>query len=101
MERTRNPQWYVPYPLKRLRLNADFELHIAFSTAVALAEFENDRDDKKRVIFHARHLEQVVKMSRAFQDYLKSTHGMSQAEQARRYRIRNDFWNGLEEKGAS
>ena len=86
---------------QRLRLTANFGLHIAFSTAVALAEFENDRDDKQRVIFHAKHLEQVVKMSRAFQDYLKSTHGMSQAEQARRYRTRNDFWNGQEEYSGS
>ena len=84
-----------------LRVDANIELHIAFSTAVALAEFENERDDKMRVIFHARHLEQVVKMSRAFQDYLKSTHGMSQSQQARQYRLRNDGWKGPWEESGS
>lgn len=68
---------------------------------MALAEFDNERDDKMRVIFHARHLEQVVKMSRAFQDYLKSTHGMSQSDQARRFRIRNDDWKGPGEQSGS
>ncbi|KAL8795190.1 MAG: hypothetical protein Q9195_002345 [Heterodermia aff. obscurata] len=77
------------------------EIRNAFSTAVALAEFENERDDKRRVIFHARHLEQVVKMSKAFQDYLKSTHGMSLEEQARRYRTRNDYWEGPGEGSGS
>lgn len=70
------------------------EIRNAFNTAVGLAEYENERDGKQRVVFHARHLEQVVKMSRAFQDYLSSTHGMSQAEQARTYRTRNDYWKG-------
>ncbi|CAD6593811.1 MAG: hypothetical protein ASARMPREDX12_007682 [Alectoria sarmentosa] len=70
------------------------EIRNAFNTAVGLAEYENERDAKQRVVFHARHLEQVVKMSRAFRDYLNSTHGMSQAEQARTYRTRNDYWKG-------
>ena len=74
---------------------------LAFSTAVAFVEYENERDPKGKVVFHARHLEQVVKMSRAFQDYLKSTHGMSQEEQARRSRIRNDYWRGPNDLSAS
>lgn len=66
----------------------------AFSTAVALAEYENDCDPKGKILFHVRYLEQVVKMPKAFQDYLKSTHGMNLEEQARRSRVRNDFWPG-------
>ena len=70
----------------------------AFTTAVGLAEFENERDEKQRIVFHARHLQKVVKMSKAFKDYLSSTHGMDQAEQARAYRIRNDYY-GLSNQG--
>lgn len=81
-----------PYPIVFTHTNDSH--HQAFNTAVGLAEYENERDGKQRVVFHARHLEQVVKMSRAFQDYLSSTHGMSQAEQARTYRTRNDYWKG-------
>lgn len=77
--------------------NASF--NSAFNTAVGLAEFGNERDAKQRVVFHARHLEQVVKMSRAFQDYLSSTSGMSQAEQARHSKTRNDFWKGGMDRG--
>ena len=68
--------------------------NIAFNTAVGLAEYENERDANQKVVFHVRHLEQVVKMSRAFQEYLGSTHGMSLADQARHHRTRNDYWKG-------
>ena len=60
---------------------------LAFSTAVALAAYENEHEPKGKAVFHARQLEQVVMTSSAFQDYLKSTHGMSQEEQARWSRV--------------
>jgi hypothetical protein len=45
----------------------------AFNTAVALAEFENEQDAKGNVMLQQHHLEQVVKMSRSFQDYIEAT----------------------------
>ena len=90
----RNGNYAPPAPILT---QTNDSLDEAFNTAVGLAEYENERDGKQRVVFHARHLEQVVKMSRAFQDYLSSTHGMNQADQARAFRTRNDYWKGLSE----
>ncbi|MCJ1247879.1 hypothetical protein MMC30_005094 [Trapelia coarctata] len=66
------------------------EIRNAFNTAVALAEYQNERDKHNRIVLHPHHLEQVVKMSRAFQKYIKSTLGMDHSQQARDYKIRND-----------
>ena len=68
---------------------------------MSLAECEAERDAKGRIVLHRRHLEQVVQMSQAFRDYLKSTHGMSQAEQARAARVRNDEWKNRNDQGTS
>ena len=63
----------------------------AFNTAVALAEFEKDMVEvrgQQMINFHRRHLEQVVKMSKAFQTYLTQTHGADESKRARLERVR-------------
>lgn len=78
--------------LKNLNWNGR-EIRNAFNTSVALADYENETVEvrgTKMVNFHRRHLEQVVKMSRAFQVYLEKTHGMDEARRAKVDRIRHD-----------
>jgi len=53
-----------------------------------------DFHGQKVVNFHRRHLEQVVKMSRAFQEYLTKTHGANEARRAKLERIRDDSTMG-------
>lgn len=67
-------------------------LDLAFNTALSLAECDNERDARNRIVLHSRHLEQVVKMSKAFQGYLKSTQRMTPAEAAYAARTRDDKW---------
>ena len=66
----------------------------AFNTAVALAEFEKDMDKNGKILLKVSHLEQVAKMSKAFQTYLHSTLGQTQAAKARDYKLRNDELKG-------
>jgi hypothetical protein len=64
----------------------------AFNTAVALAEFENEQDAKGNVMLQQHHLEQVVKMSRSFQDYIEATLRMKKDVHAHQQRLRADAW---------
>lgn len=71
------------------------EIRNAFNTAVALAEYENKRDPKGAIMMSPTHLEQVVKMSRSFRDYMTSTLGMDQARVAKLHKVRDDNWQDL------
>ncbi|KAF2729989.1 hypothetical protein EJ04DRAFT_446105 [Polyplosphaeria fusca] len=73
------------------------EIRNAFQTAVALAVFDaklsNERDANAKAIPELRdtHLKQVVSMSSAFKDYMKSTHeDIDDADLAYKHGIRND-----------
>ena len=68
-------------------------LHTAFQTAVALADFDNDKDEDGKVILHQRHIQQIVTMSKEFKDYLKDLHRGDEAKRADRQRIRHDDFN--------
>lgn len=71
---------------------------LAFNTAVALAEYNNERDTKGNIMLQPRDLEQVVKMSRAFKDYLLEASGMDPAKQAAAYKLRADEWKAIGDK---
>lgn len=61
------------------------ERSIAFQTAVALAEYEANKDGAEFVTLKDRHLKSVVKMSKSFKEYLRSTH--KNLDSSRRARI--------------
>lgn len=64
----------------------------AFNTAVALAEYEYDenRDENGKIPVEAKHLQQVVKMSSAFRDYLQNVHDMDIETKAKLYQLRDE-----------
>ena len=62
----------------------------AFQTAVALADFDNDKNEDGKIILHERHVQQIVHMSQEFKDYLKDLHRGDEAKRADRQRIRFD-----------
>jgi SpoVK/Ycf46/Vps4 family AAA+-type ATPase len=58
------------------------EIRNAFQTAVALAEYEDVRDEEGRVVLTDGHLRSIVDMSRSFQRYLDETHGADEEKRA-------------------
>ncbi|KAL2219587.1 P-loop containing nucleoside triphosphate hydrolase protein [Thermoascus aurantiacus ATCC 26904] len=66
------------------------ELRNAFQTAVALAVYEAG-NNKSKPILQEKHLKQVVRMSKAFKEYIKSTRDLDEAEMARELKIRDNY----------
>ena len=65
---------YIRGPaIKALALNGR-EIRNAFQTAVALAEFEEVRDEEGTVCVEEHHVQQVAEMTREFQVYLEKLH---------------------------
>jgi len=62
----------------------------AFQTAVALAVYEAG-NNKSKPILQEKHLKQVVRMSKAFKEYIKSTRDLDEAEMARELKIRDNY----------
>ena len=62
----------------------------AFQTAVALADFDNEKNEDGKIILHKRHIQQIVNMSKEFKDYLRELHRGDEAKRADRQRIRYD-----------
>ncbi|EHK97884.1 hypothetical protein M7I_6382 [Glarea lozoyensis 74030] len=58
------------------------EIRNAFQTAVALAEYEDVRDEEGRVVLTDGHLRSIVDMSRSFKRYLDETHGADEEKRA-------------------
>ena len=65
-------------------------LCVAFNTAIALAEYDDKREEGK-ILVESRHLEQVAKMSRAFRNYMKDVHGMDTEKKAKGQKLRSEF----------
>ena len=63
--------------------------HTAFQTTVALADFDGADEDGKFVL-RKTHIQQIVRMSQEFKDYLKELHRGDEAKRAERQRIRYD-----------
>lgn len=66
------------------------EIRNAFNTVVALAEFEKRRTSDGKIELQRKHMQQVVKMSGSFKDYLKSTRGFDESTHAKVHLIRDD-----------
>lgn len=71
----------------------DFSRSIAMQTAVALADFENDRDDEDHILLKDTHIMQVVQMSKQFRDYLNKLHQGDEGKRAERERLRYDHFD--------
>lgn len=59
--------------VKALNLNGR-EIRNAFQTAVALAEYEQIRDEEGAICIEEQHVRQVAEMTREFQEYLDALH---------------------------
>ena len=64
----------------------------AFQTAVALAEYEAQKDDEGRIMLTDDHLKAVVEMSSAFKRYLKALHKKDESGRAALRQERLDNW---------
>lgn len=83
------PRTYVASLVELYELTATISCDlIAFNTAVALAGHDNERDGRGLILMHPKHVEQVVKMSSAFRQYLTETHGMDQDTRAKAMQLR-------------
>lgn len=56
----------------------------AFQTAVALAEFDSQRDEENKIVLTDSHLRAVVELSRDFKQYLQDLHRGDEAKRAER-----------------
>ena len=66
--------------------------HAAFQTAVALADFDG-ADENGKIILRKTHIQQIVRMSREFKDYLEGLHQGDEAKRAERQRTRYDAFD--------
>jgi SpoVK/Ycf46/Vps4 family AAA+-type ATPase len=66
------------------------EIRNAFQTAVALAEYEDVRDEEGKVVLTDGHLRSIVDMSKSFKSYLDETHGADEEKRAMIERDRFD-----------
>lgn len=65
----------------------------AFQTAVALAEFDGERDEDKKILLTDNHLRAVVEVSRDFKNYLHELHSGDEGKRAQRKYERLDSYN--------
>jgi hypothetical protein len=63
---------------------------IAFQTAVALAEFDDEKDEEGNILLKDNHLRSIVDMSRDFKRYLDETHGADEEKRAAMLQARYD-----------
>jgi hypothetical protein len=75
---------------------ANVEIHTAFQTAVALAEYEAEKDEEGKILLKDTHLSSIVAMSKDFKDYLVKLHG---ADEEKRAAMDNN--RAPEDKGSS
>ena len=62
----------------------------AFQTAVALAEYDAEKDEEGKILLKDTHLSSIVDMSRDFKAYLDETHGADEDKRAAILQIRHD-----------
>lgn len=56
----------------------------AFQTAVALAEYEAEKDEEGKILLKDDHLKSIVEMSRDFKNYLDKLHRGDEGKRAER-----------------
>jgi len=72
--------------------------YAAFQTAVALAEYDAEKDDEGKILLTDKHLRAVVELSKDFKNYLDALHVGDEAKRAERKRDRLDNFSN-ESKG--
>lgn len=74
----------LSYSFPRTSLNILLLTHIvaAFQVAVALAEAQNQTDDKGLILIKPEHIKASVHMSAEFKDYLEKLHKQTQTKRA-------------------
>ncbi|EQB48870.1 hypothetical protein CGLO_11851 [Colletotrichum gloeosporioides Cg-14] len=70
------------------------EIRNAFQTAVALAEFEADKDAEGRIKVKDEHLKAVVELSKDFKNYLNDLHLKDEGKRAEQRHERLDSYEG-------
>ncbi|KAI8234054.1 Lon protease [Colletotrichum sp. SAR 10_86] len=70
------------------------EIRNAFQTAVALAEYEADKDSEGRIKVKDDHLKAVVDLSKDFKSYLKDLHRKDEGKRAEHRHERLDSFEG-------
>jgi len=66
----------------------------AFQTAVALAEYDAEKDEEGKIMVTDDHLRAVVELSKDFQDYLDKLHRGDESKRAERKGERLDSFSG-------
>jgi len=66
---------------------------IAFQTAVALAEYDAEKDEEGKILLTDSHLRAVVELSRDFKDYLNDLHKGDEGKRAERKYDRLDSFS--------
>ncbi|KAF2104706.1 ATPase [Rhizodiscina lignyota] len=69
------------------------EIRNAFQTAVALAEYEAQRDEESKIIITDEHLKAVVELSKDFKEYLTELHIGDEGKRAEQRYERLDNFN--------
>jgi hypothetical protein len=67
--------------------------HIAFQTAVALAEYDAEKDEEGKIILTDTHFRSIVELSQDFKDYLKDLHKGDEGKRAERKYERLDTYS--------
>lgn len=62
-------------------------------TAVALADFEGATDEDGKILLKDTHIQQIVRMSSDFRNYLDTLHQGDESKRAERQRIRYDTYD--------
>ena len=57
---------------------------LAFQTAVALAEYEAEKDEEGKILLKDVHLSSIVEMSKEFKEYLNELHQGDEEKRATR-----------------
>lgn len=65
-------------------------LFLAVQTAVALADFEGATDEEGKILLKDTHIQQIVRMSTGFKDYLDALHVGDESKRAERAKTRYD-----------
>ncbi|KFX93902.1 hypothetical protein O988_06576 [Pseudogymnoascus sp. VKM F-3808] len=66
------------------------EIRNAFQTAVALAEYDAEKDDEGKILLKDTHLSSIVDLSKDFKKYLDDTLGADEDKRAAMEHIRHD-----------
>ena len=68
----------------------------AFQTAVALAEYDAEKDEEGKIVVTDTHFRSVVELSKDFKDYLRELHRGDEAKRAERFFERLDNFSTAE-----